>query len=119
MSDARETLPKWAQGHIARLEERVAKHARAELLHLMEYLSEEHWCAGWIMSNEFILWEIVTTGRRHYGMGGLTEDEVSRLRELAEDAGGWIAWDDDSESGTKFIPMKKWLERYAKQEASR
>ena len=83
--------------------------ARADLCVLMRRLSEDYYCAGWLVGLEDHLWAMVQGGDRHFGVGEVTVEEVARLRELSERAGGWWAW--RVGEGARFVPMAEWLAR--------
>ena len=74
----------------------------------MSDISEEQWCAGWLIGLEYILWEWL-----HQGTDHLTEEEIEVLSHLAEKAGGWIMWSEE-ERGMVFVPMSEWLILYDK-----
>jgi hypothetical protein len=40
----------------------------------MSDISEEYYCAGWLIGLEEILWSMVVGNRREFGMGVVTED---------------------------------------------
>lgn len=86
----------------------VNRPAATALLTLMHDISEDCWCAGWMSSLEFTLWDVVQGGDRNVGMFPLSEERVECLRWLAEQAGGWWIWD----NGEKFIPTAEWLPMY-------
>lgn len=79
--------------------------AQIGLAGLMSGISEDLWCAGWLMGNEYALWQ-AKPGQR-YGMGEITERQATLLRLLSEEADGWFRWDD--ERGLVFVRMKAWL----------
>ena len=54
--------------------------ARADLCVLMRRLSEDYYCAGWLVGLEDHLWAMVQGGDRHFGVGEVTVEEVARLR---------------------------------------
>ena len=68
------------------------------LLALMCGISEDCYCAGWMMGLEDALWN-VQPGTR-YGQGTITERQTTLLRLLAEEAGGWWRW---SDNGPVFV----------------
>ncbi len=77
------------------------------LLRLMEDISEEYYCAGWMGGLEYDLWAMVNGGLREYGMGTVSETEVGELKRLSEAAGGWWKWHDQFEA--LFTPLNEWL----------
>ena len=101
---------------VDRLRATVAEYDRAHLRCLMSDISEDYWCAGWITSNELMLWRAITTDDATFGPfdGNLTERELTALKRLSEPAGGWFAWgaDEDGDIGAQFVPMAEWVERY-------
>jgi len=97
-----------------------------ELKKLMEEISQDHYCAGWMDGLEFILWKFVKEGSKdqEYGMGVIKGSTILRLKELSEEAGGWWVFFLDSKysrprsqdySGSAFIPMYQWEEYYNKE----
>jgi hypothetical protein len=90
-----------------------------ELYELMSDISEDCYCAGWIMGNEFSLWAMATETApdRSYGQDVVPEESLQRLRELSAAIGGWIYWHDDEHEpdlpaddwGPRFIAMADWL----------
>jgi hypothetical protein len=84
---------------------------REALLQLMSDISEDCWCAGWLLDLEFFLWEAITTGKSDFGWG-LSEPELARLKHLHQMAGGWWIWAED-EKTNRFVPTEEWLALYA------
>ena len=84
------------------------------LSELMSEISEEWFCAGWIIDLEYTLWTVVTnpTARRQFGMEELSAHQIAQLKSLSESIGGWIMWDDPV--GEVFVPMREWLTIYDK-----
>lgn len=78
------------------------------LLGLMTGLSEEHWCASWMLGMEYSLWPPAAGTR--FGMGAITERQATLLQLLAEEAGGW--WTYDNEKGPTFVRLDAWKEKY-------
>jgi hypothetical protein len=77
---------------------------------MMEY-SGDFFCATWLVDLEFDLWtEAIRenpTPQQEY-----TVSLSRELRVLAEIAGGWWVYEDETcpgERGPIFIPMKRWL----------
>lgn len=75
------------------------------LLALMTGISEEFWCAGWMMGLEYSLWR-VEAGTR-YGQGGISERQATLLRLLSEECDGWWMWVEHD--GPCFIRTEQWL----------
>ncbi len=74
-------------------------------------LSERAFHAGWMDGLEYRIWQIVQGGDRRYGQIRLTDDEVAMLRDLSEQLGGWIRFNDDSGS-EEFVDKARWLRIY-------
>lgn len=80
------------------------------LREMMGDLSEECWCASWLMGCEHALWEMVEEepGKDHrWGMGTVLAAEVDDLRRMSAEAGGWWRWD-EAAGGLVFVPMAEW-----------
>ena len=87
--------------------------ARALLLQVMEWDSEDSYCAGWISGNEYRLWCQVV---RDPVVAGEVHDlpQYTWLKELAAVAGGWWVWPDEppASKGPWFLGMPEWLPIY-------
>jgi hypothetical protein len=81
------------------------------LAELMSNISEECYCAGWMMGLEYALWDMVLGGSRRYGQSEASEAQVTEMRRLSERAGGWVRWQDDV--GEVFVPLDEWVAEYA------
>lgn len=80
----------------------------ADLLQkVMSEISEEHWCAGWMSSLEYILWDAVAGKRKDI----CSAEEIEQLKYLSEKCGGWVIWDKQAK-GERFVPMEEWLRLY-------
>ena len=79
-------------------------------MEFMSDLSEEAYCAGWMDGLEFALWNAVINGPREYGWLQITAEQIAQLKCLAQDCGGWIAF--DNKTGETFIPMAEWERRF-------
>jgi hypothetical protein len=122
----RSTPAEGAQSQDARDAE-LMESRRQKLVAVMRDLSEEHCCAGWMSGLEYSLWEMVsdTSASRRYGQGDVSEADVTLLRTLAEQVGGWWRWHDDcderdlpaDEWGERFTPMADWLRMYQRWKA--
>lgn len=87
----------------------VDPKAAFELACLMSSISEDYYCAGWLIGLEYVLWDMVGGADRGFGLGEVTEREVAELRRLHEACGGWWAWDGDgADSGEKFLTAEEW-----------
>jgi len=81
--------------------------ARMGLLALMRGISEEAWCAGWMMGLEFDLWAVREGRQDAYGqIGAITERQARLLRDLSDEADGWWRWGDTD--GPTFVRLEEW-----------
>lgn len=90
---------------------KTADLARELLLYKMREYSEELHCAGWLCDLEFLLWEIPE--QQDHPAVQARRQCASECRELAELAGGWWVYEDETrpgERGPVFIPMERWLQ---------
>lgn len=92
------------------------QNAASILVRLMSDISEEYYCAGWMSGLEFSLWRMVQGGDRSYGMSEVSEDEVTQLKQLSEQCGGWWYFNDDD--GETFILVDDWNAMLAKPESA-
>ena len=76
----------------------------------MSDISEDAYCAGWMIGLEYDLWRIVVAGGGHYGAVSLGDEEVQELRDLSAACGGWIMYERDK--GEVFVPLVKWQELF-------
>lgn len=93
----------------------------------MSDISEECYAAGWMTGNEYTLWEMVANpdASRNYGMSSVSESDLSELREISTEIGGWIRWVDDDDDpdlpseewGPVFTPMAEWVPLFNKRMA--
>ena len=100
-----------------------------QLFELMSDISEECYCAGWMMGNEYTLWRMVSdpVASRDYGLSVVTDEQIAELKRLSDAVGGWIYWHDDfiaptipvNEWGERFIAMPEWLAMYERTMAER
>ena len=89
-----------------------------KLKQLMSDMSEDIWAAGWLVDLEFILWDVMTTGKHEseflsttyanekYGWS-IPFEQIENLKQLSTLANGWWMWD-DVEHHTKFVSLEKW-----------
>jgi hypothetical protein len=88
--------------------------AQDRLRQAMSELSEECWCAGWLMGTEFSLWRFVQNGPGEWGQGVIKQSDIDELKFLAEVCKGWYVW--DNANGETFVPTMKWLEAFEEHE---
>jgi hypothetical protein len=97
----------------AKLREFARNVAGASLLALMQTISEDHYCAGWLTNLEFRIWARVTGDDvSRFGLSALSEHTIQQLRDFSEHAGGWWIWRDQE---NVFIPLNEWCALYAAQ----
>ena len=77
----------------------------------MSEISEDAYCAGWLIDLEYELWQILVDGRGEFGFGAVTEAEIEELRELSAACGGWIVY--DAKRQETFVPLDQWLKMFA------
>lgn len=88
------------------LEKAKERDAAVELEALMSDISEECWCASWLIGLEFNLWAFCRGEPGEYGMGRVGHVEIHQLKKLSERADGWWRFEE-------FVPMDEWLLIYA------
>jgi hypothetical protein len=76
------------------------------LLRVMRDISEEYYCAGWIIGLEHYLWTLALRQNT---------EEGQILLYCAEVCGGWWAWDDDRGENV-FVPLPVWKTIYNESE---
>ncbi|SRR5258706_9457270 len=84
-----------------------------KLAELMSEISEKGFCAGWMISLEFYLWEIINGGNRRYGTYEVTQSDIDQLNALSQECGCWIIFDDANDETA--IDLKTWKRMYADQ----
>lgn len=86
------------------------KRNEYELEKFMSKLSEEAYTAGWMSNLEYELWEAVVSGPKRYGRLFITNENIQNLKELSDNCGGWIYFDNVTEE--TFIEKEHWEEHY-------
>lgn len=89
-----------------------------ELYDTMSDISEDCYCAGWMMGLEYAIWGALQDGDRRYGRGEMDAEQLERCRRLSQELDGWVIWVDDDdvpelpneEWGPRFVTMAHWLE---------
>jgi len=76
----------------------------------MSEISEEAWCADWMDDLEYVLWYAVIHGPANYGRKFIDEQIVLQLKQLSEEAGSWIIFNDDTWETAVFLPV--WQEMF-------
>jgi hypothetical protein len=80
------------------------------LISLMSDLSEELWCAGWLIDCEYLFWKWATAKGVHI-------TAIAAIKEAGSEAGGWAHWPTDDRDfpigdGPVFVPITEWLYLY-------
>jgi hypothetical protein len=75
------------------------------LVGLMRDISEDTWCAGWLMGLEHILWDAMHSDSKENRE--FDAKDLARLRKFHEQAGGWWVWRKDV--GEVFLSTEAWL----------
>lgn len=92
--------------------------AAEELRQLMSDISENCYCASWLMGLEYTLWSFATdpSTRRgtDWGQDSVSEGEIGELRRLSAECDGWIVFDTEAPItktclGETWVPLDKWL----------
>jgi hypothetical protein len=81
--------------------------SQRELAEYMSSISEDAYAAAWIEGLEFELWRAVEEIPFRYGHLQLTSVHAKRLKELSQNCGGWIRFDEKTEE--QFVPFSVWL----------
>lgn len=71
-----------------------------ELYDIMHRISEENWCAGWLIGLEYILWEDIHSKESQF----CTEREKRELLDLSSKY-GWCIWGNGE---PQLISLRKW-----------
>ena len=88
------------------------------LAKIMSEISEDAYCAGWLVDLEYELWQILVDGQGKFGFGAVSEAEIEELRLLSDLCGGWIVWDEER-GGQTFVPFDQWLKIFAARTSER
>ena len=84
------------------------------LYRLMSDISEDCWCAGWLIGNERALYKMAfECGDSRYGMSHVRPDDLVRLQELATQTGCWFHWPKDVRDGPIPITLEDYRALYA------
>lgn len=105
-------LKKMLSGRGDELQGRERWHALASM---MSEVSEDHYCAGWLVDLEYELWEIITEKNRPFGFGYIDPGKLLAIASLARELGGWIVWqhnDDPEKSGERFVTFEEFEPMY-------
>lgn len=90
------------------------------LANLMSDISEDAYCAGWMMGLEFDLWRLLHSNPpRPYGMINISDNSMKMLKELSDHVGGWIVVSNDQDHDYDFVPLHEWEQMFREHEAKR
>jgi phage pi2 protein 07 len=85
--------------------------AQRALADYMSELSEDAWCAGWMMNLEFELWRAMQSEPRECGRIVLSDAQVETLQRLSAGCGGWVVYDEDQ--GETWVDLAEWKRRFS------
>ena len=80
----------------------------------MSEISEDCWAAGWLVDNEFTLWEILQGERIDYGGFAVGHGDREELRVLSQLANGWIWTGPDGKFTPQLVSFGEWHSIIAK-----
>ncbi len=116
MERENKNLRREAEEALSDIRVRTAKYARYLLFLQMTIISEDAYCASWMSGLEYALWQMVEKAQglaEFYGQTTVTSENINELRQLSEDAGGWMTFNTDTgQPDAKFVPMDEWLAMY-------
>lgn len=98
--------------HVAEARRSVNPDAALCLVRLMSRISEQHYCAGWLVGLEYSLWDMLEGGDRDFGFGPVKAGSLLQLAALSERAQGWWRWSDEAVDEV-FVPLAEWRELWA------
>ena len=98
------------------MKDSIRRSLRKRLLSLMREISQEHYCAGWLIGLEYHLWKAVLQYPQPYEalLGPIDEESVAELKDLAEELQEWATRDDETRE--KLIPLADWQRIFAAHE---
>jgi hypothetical protein len=79
-----------------------ARTCAAILARVMGDLSQDYWCAGWLIDLEYDLWAAVRGEQNPF-----TTAELAELKYLSHKCGGWIVWHDEK-PWRRFVLLPEW-----------
>ena len=86
-------------------------HSKLILKDYMSWLSDEYWCAGWLIGLEYILWDLLVDPKSDAYFGSFDQRHLDRLKWLFEGANCWFYWD-NSISKVLPISLSDWDKKY-------
>lgn len=64
----------------------------------------------WEQYREYILWHMLTTGRRAWGRTSVDDASIAAIQLLSARVGGWIYVDDEQKE--TYISLAQWQRKY-------
>ncbi len=104
--DAKDSIVEFLSDRIYILKSQITKKVVSPnaLQTYMSTLSEDYWCAGWLVDLEYELWHEIITGPRF-----LRKEEVLHLAELAMMLDTWYEWNQPIGLVDWDAKYQKWL----------
>src|SRR5262245_28342982 len=84
-----------------------ARTCAAILARVMGDLSQDYWCASWLVDLEYLLWAAMFGDTSPF-----TTADIAELRYLSKKCGGWIVWNDEA-PWRRFVPLAEWEPMFA------
>lgn len=77
-----------------------------KLITEIETISEDHYYAAWYSGIEYQVWAAI-----HGRSLPLPQDTITRLQDLSDAVGGWVAWlpDDEGTYSVRHVPRDEWV----------
>lgn len=91
------------------------KGAAMLLLDIMSDISEEYYCAGWLVDLEYMLWHAVETEERSFGFGEIPNHQIEAMKEYASACGAWWVFSEEFK-GNILVPLDEWRKIYESHE---
>lgn len=91
--------------------------SQMDLYDYMHWISEENYCASWLVDLEFAIWAAMQGDDSSYFGDRIEPRILRRCKLLSDEVGGWLYWADDRTNpglphdawGPRFAPMPQWL----------
>ncbi len=101
------------------MKDSIRRSLRKRLLSLMREISQEYFCAGWMIGLEYELWRAVLRYPQPSEalLGFIEQEEVAELKDLAEELQEWVFRGDD-DAREKLIPLADWQRIFADHETA-
>jgi hypothetical protein len=80
---------------------------------VLHALSEDCWCANWLVDWEYVSFAAITFDRAEFPrLEKFEAQEVAALKWLYQQAGAWVVWC-NRPGEIQFIPAPEWERRFA------